>query len=47
MDENVVKFIVVDKSLDEFDAYVDTLIAMGIEDCIALEQAAYDRYVES
>lgn len=47
MDENIVKFIVGDKSLDEFDAYVDTLISMGIERCVELEQAAYDRYLES
>ena len=45
MDENVVKFIVGDKSLDEFDAYVSTLMDMGMEDCIAIEQAAYDRYL--
>ena len=47
MDENIVKFVVGDKPLDEFDAYVDTMIQMGIEDCIAIEQAAYDRYVNS
>lgn len=47
MDENIVKFIVGDKSLDEFDAYVDTLVGMGIERCVELEQAAYDRYLEA
>ena len=47
MDENIVKFIVGDKSLDEFDAYVEALIGMGIEDCVAIEQAAYDRYLEA
>lgn len=45
MDENIVKFIVGDKPLDEFDAYVDTLIQMGVEDCVAIQQAAYDRYL--
>lgn len=45
MEENMVKFVVGDKPLDEFDAYVDTLVQMGIEDCIAIEQAAYDRYL--
>ncbi len=45
MDENVVKFIVGDKSLDEYDDYVATLKQMGIEDCVAIEQAAYDRYL--
>ena len=47
MDENIVKFIVGDKSLDEFDAYVDTLTSMGIDRCVELEQAAYDRYLEA
>lgn len=47
MDENIVKFIVGDKSLDEFDAYVDALMGMGLEKCVAIEQAAYDRYLES
>ena len=47
MDENIVKFIVGDKDLSEFDAYVDALIGMGIEDCVAVEQSAYDRYMEA
>lgn len=45
MDENIVKFIVGDKPLDEFDAFVDTLIEMGVNDCTAIYQAAYDRYM--
>jgi putative aldouronate transport system substrate-binding protein len=45
MDEHIIKFIVGDQSLDEFDDYVATLKQMGIEDCIAIEQAAYDRYL--
>ena len=47
MDEHIVKFVVGDLSLDEFDSFVDTLKQMGIEDCIAIEQAAYDRYLAS
>ena len=46
-DENIVKFVVGDKSLDEFDDFVATLKQMGIERCVELEQAAYDRYLES
>ena len=46
-DEHIVKFVVGDESLDEFDNFVSTLKQMGIEDCIAIEQAAYDRYLES
>lgn len=45
MDENIIKFVVGDKDLAEFDAFVDTLYEMGIEDCTAIYQAAYDRYL--
>ena len=44
-DENIAKFIVGDKSLDEFDSFVDTLYQMGIEECLVISQAAYDRFV--
>ena len=39
-----VKFIMGQMSLDDYDSYRDTLKNMGIEDCIALKQAALDRY---
>ena len=45
MDESISKFIVGDKSLDEFDAFVDQMITMGIEECVAIYQGAYDRYL--
>lgn len=45
MDETISKFVVGDLSLDEFDSFVQKLRDMGIEDCIAIEQAAYDRYL--
>ena len=45
-DENIVKFIVGDKDLGEFDDFVDTLKGMGIDECVEIEQAAYDRYLE-
>jgi putative aldouronate transport system substrate-binding protein len=45
LDENIVKFIVGDKSLDEFDSFVNTLRDMGIDECIAMTQTAYDRYL--
>ena len=45
MDETVSKFGVGDLSLDQFDSFVQQLKDMGIEDCIAIEQAAYDRYL--
>lgn len=47
MDETISKFVVGDLSLDQFDSFVQQLKDMGIEDCIAIEQAAYDRYLES
>lgn len=40
-----VKFIMGQMSLDDYDSYRDTLRGMGIEDCIALQQAAMDRYL--
>ncbi|MCR5794135.1 MAG: hypothetical protein K6G61_02140 [Solobacterium sp.] len=42
--ENNVKFIKGEKSLDEYDAYREQLKGMGIEKCISLRQAALDRY---
>lgn len=44
VDENAVQFITGEKSFDEWDAYVDTIIGMGIEDAIAAQQSALDRY---
>ncbi len=40
-----VKFIMGQMSLDDYDSYRDTLRSMGIEDCIALKQAALERYL--
>ncbi len=45
-DENIAKFIVGDKSLDEYDEFVETIKEMGIERCLEINQAAYDRYLE-
>ncbi len=45
MYETVSKFVVGDLSLDQFDSFVQQLKDMGIEGCIAIEQAAYDRYL--
>ena len=42
--ENTVKFIMGTKSMDEYDAFVESLYTYGIEDCIAYKQAALDRY---
>lgn len=42
--ENNVKFITGERSLDEYDDYRSTLQDMGIDRCIELRQAALDRY---
>ena len=38
------KIIMGQMSQDDSNSYRDTLKSMGIEDCIALKQAALDRY---
>lgn len=43
--ENLVAFITGNKPMSEFDAFVEGLKGMGIYDCIALYQQAYDRYL--
>ena len=47
MDETISKFVVGDLSLDQFYSFVQKLKDMGIEDCIAIEQTAYNRYLEA
>lgn len=42
--ENTTKFIRGDRSLDEWDSYIADVESMGIQDAIALEQAALDRF---
>jgi putative aldouronate transport system substrate-binding protein len=42
--EVILKFIIGEKSMDEWDSFVDEMIDMGIEDAVALYQAALDRY---
>ncbi len=44
IDETVLQFILGDKPLTEYDAFRETLISMGIEDCLAIRQTALDRY---
>jgi putative aldouronate transport system substrate-binding protein len=45
--ENVLQFIIGQKSLDEWDSFVSTLYDMGIETAIEVKQAAYDDYLAS
>ena len=44
MQEMVPRFIMGAEPLDSFDDYVANIQAMGIDECIAAEQAALDRY---
>lgn len=47
MDSKVLEFIVGSADIDaEFDAFVDTLYEMGLQDLIDIKQAAYDRAME-
>jgi len=43
--EMVVKFIIGEESLDNFDAYVEKLYEMGLQDAIDANQTAYERYL--
>lgn len=45
VDEQQPKFIMGEKSMDEFDAYVETLKSAGLDQVIECYQAAYDRYM--
>ncbi|WP_235991676.1 extracellular solute-binding protein [Metabacillus schmidteae] len=45
-DETVIRFIMGEEPLDNFDDFVETLKGMGIERAIELQQAALDRYME-
>lgn len=43
--EMALKFIIGEESLDNFDAFLEELKEMGVEECQAIQQAAYDRYL--
>lgn len=42
--ENMVKFIMGDRPMSEYQSFVDQLYSMGLQDMIDLKQAAYNRY---
>jgi len=44
INENIPLFIRGDRSLDEWDDFVATLYQFGLQDCIDIYQAAFDRY---
>jgi putative aldouronate transport system substrate-binding protein len=41
----VLKYIIGTESLDSWDAFVKTVQDMGIDQAVAVTQAAYDRYM--
>ncbi len=43
--ENLLKFVTGERSMDEWDSFVDTLWDIGLQTCIDQKQAAYDRYL--
>jgi len=46
IEENLARFVTGDNPMSEWDAFVDHIMEMGLEDCIAIKQAAVDRYYE-
>ena len=42
--EELTKFIMGTRDMSEYDAFVETVKGMGIERCIEIKQAAYERY---
>jgi len=44
INQEVVKFFVGDRDFSEYDAFVAKIKEMGIEDVLAVQQAAYNRY---
>lgn len=45
IEEQSVKFMTGEESLDNFDNFVATVEGMGLEEMLAIDQAAYDRYL--
>lgn len=43
VEENTTKFLTGDKSMDEWDSFVQALWDMGLQDCIDAYQSAYNR----
>lgn len=46
IEENLTRFAVGERSMDEWDSFVEEIKSMGIDDCIAIKQTAVDRYYE-
>ncbi len=44
IDENIVRFVMGDRPLDELDAFIQQLNAIGLEEMVNIKQTALDRY---
>ncbi len=44
--ENVLKFVIGTKPIEEFDAFMAQLHQLGIDECVSIRQEAYNRYLE-
>ena len=44
VDEELMNFVIGNKSMDEFDAFVESVKSLGIDEIIEVMQGAYDRY---
>ena len=44
VNENTVQFIIGAKAMEEYDSFLEKLKSFGAEECLAVKQAAYDRY---
>ena len=42
----LLRFVVGENSMEQWDTFVDTCKEMGIDECTAIYQTAYDRYLE-
>ena len=45
INETIVHFITGEKSMDEWDAFLDELNGMGLDDARQIQQQAYDRFM--
>lgn len=45
--EMIQKFIMGTESLDKYDAFLNQLDAMGLDEVLEIKQAQYDRYKQS
>lgn len=46
LEENLSKFAVGDRPMEEWDTFIQEIYDLGIEDCIAIQQGAVDRYYQ-